>query len=298
MEQEARGIAEAWSRVVAHLGIAVEAERLESAAAALGQDPATAWAIARRELAAHGAPAHVVRRALFALFGVVTDRDPAVAEQAAPAFALLAGAPSLAAISRTGKPNLVERVHDGPLQEAIALQMRVRENPDFAEIDHALSGLVASLRGVIAADPARRDMTLEAQLGAAARRCHWAHVELTCQVPQGLSDEVADVVLRVVQESLANLRHADAHVARVTVREELDELRVTVEDDGAGFDPRTAMTPRPGHLGLPWLQDAVAASGGELRVRSAPGLGSCVSASLPLACGPARSERLTDSLTA
>lgn len=296
MEQDARGIAEAWSRVVAHLGIAVEAERLESAAAALGQDPASAWALARRELAVNGAPAHVVRRALFALFGVVTDRDPAVAEQAAPAFALLAGAPSLAAVSK--KHSLVERVHDGPLQEAIALQMRVRENPDFAEIDQALAGLVASLRGVIAGDAPRRDTTLEAQLAAAARRCTWAHVELECHVPHGLSDEVADLVLRVVQESLANLRHADARVARVTVRETEGELRVAVEDDGAGFDPRAVSTPRPGHLGLPWLRDAVAACGGELQVRSAPGLGSCVTAALPLASRPARSERLTDSLTA
>lgn len=299
MEQDARGIAAAWSRVVAHLGIDVEAERLESAAAALGPQPAIAWAMARRELAAHGAPAHVVRRALFALFGVVTDRDPATAEQAAPAFALLAGAPSLAAIAKTGKTTLVERVHDGPLQEAIALQMRVRENPDFAEIDQALSGLVASLRGVIAgSDGLGRDTTLEAQLSAAARRCHWAHVELTCQVPQGLSDEIADLILRVVQESLANLRHADARLARVVVREEQGELRVTVEDDGAGFDPRAVSTPRPGHLGLPWLQDVVASSGGELRVRSAPGLGSCVTASLPLASRPAGSGRLTDSLTA
>lgn len=280
--KDARGIAEAWSRVVAHLGVQVPAGRLEAAAAALSTDPAGAWADARRELVAHGAPALVVRRALFALFGVVTDREPAVAEQAAPALALLAGAPSLATVAVPAARDLLERVHDGPLQDAIALHLKVRENPALGELQRAIAGLVSSLRNVISEGAARNDTTLEAQLAAAARRCPWAHVTLDCRVPQGLSDQVADVALRVVQESLANLRHAAARTAHVQVRMHDEWLRVHVEDDGQGFDTRVALTPRPGHLGLPWLRDAISGCGGQLMVRSAPGLGTRVMADLPL----------------
>ena len=295
---DARGIAETWSRVVAHLGVQIPAERLDTAAQALGSDPAGAWAEARRQLVAHGAPADVVRRALFALFGVVTDRDPAVAEQAAPALALLAGAPSLATV---GKPqrSLLERVHDGPLQDAIALHLQVRENPALSEIQRAIGELVSSLRSVISEGAGSgQDATLEAQLAAVARRCTWAHVTIQSEVPEGLGDDVADLVLRTVQESLANLRHADARNAHVDVRVRGEWLRVHVEDDGDGFDARVAMTPRPGHLGLPWLRDSIAACGGQLMVRSAPGLGTRVMADLPLTARQQAHVSMAHSLTA
>ncbi|HWH32215.1 MAG TPA: ATP-binding protein [Egibacteraceae bacterium] len=296
--KDARGIADAWSRVVAHLDIQIPAERLEAAAAALGGDPAAAWAEARRQLVAHGAPAHVVRRALFALFGVVTDRDPAVAEQAAPALALLAGAPSLATATRSRTPDLLERVHDGPLQDAIALQLKVRQDPALGELHRAIAGLVSSLRSVLSEGVTRQDVALEAQLAAAVRRCPWAHVTVECTVPEGLNDEIADLVLRVVQESLANLRHADARNAHVQVRAGAEWLRVKVEDDGAGFDARVALTPRPGHLGLPWLSDAIASCGGQLMVRSAHGLGTRVMADLPLSVRQDAQIPMAHSLTA
>lgn len=315
MKLDAQGIAETWEQVVAHLGLQIDAERFVSVAAALGEDPATAWADARRELEAQGAPVDVVRRALFALFGVVTDLDPALAEQVAPALALLAGAPSLAMISPSrhvlGREllgrELLERVHDGPLQDAIALQLRFRRDPAMSEVHSALTGLVSSLRSVLAeahpnasdqATATGRDMALEAQLAAAARRCTWAHVTMRCQVPDGLSDEIADLALRVVRESLANLRHADATSARVDVRAVGETLWVHVEDDGVGFDSRRPLQHRPGHLGLPWLRDVVASGGGTFNVRSAPGLGTRITVELPLGSHASFSPHLTTTLSA
>ena len=309
MKLDAQGIAETWEQVLAHLGLQIDAERFVSVAAALGEDPATAWANARRELEAQGAPVDVVRRALFALFGVVTDLDPALAEQVAPALALLAGAPSLAMMSPSRHSlgrDLLERVHDGPLQDAIALQLRFRRDPAMSEVHSALTGLVSSLRSVLAdahpssgneATAAGRDMALEAQLAAAARRCTWAHVTMRCQVPDGLSDEIADLALRVVRESLANLRHADATSARVDVRAVGETLWVHVEDDGVGFDSRRPLQHRPGHLGLPWLRDVVASGGGTFNVRSAPGLGTRITVELPLGAH-ASSPHLTTTLSA
>lgn len=294
---DAGGMAEAWARVAAQLGIVVEAERLFPAAERLFEDPTAAWALARRALTDAGTPAPEVRRALFGLLGVVTDREPAVAERSAPALALLVGAPSLAAVT---PGHLAERVHDGPLQDAIALQLRVRENPSLQTLHAELEGLVASLRAVIAEAAApRSDGGLRTRLEATVRRCPWAPVQLEYRLRDvPLPEETEDLALRVVQEALANLRHAKAESAHVVVAQLGGELRVLVEDDGTGFDPDRDAVARPGHLGLVWLQGCVAAAGGRLRLVSAPGHGARIVADLPLTTRQTVKDGLQASLSA
>ena len=55
-------------------------------------------------------------------------------------------------------------------------------------------------------------------------------------------------------------------------------MRVTVEDDGAGFD-RPATNEGFGLLGM---QERLALIGGTLKVRSAPGAGTTLEATLPV----------------
>ena len=57
-------------------------------------------------------------------------------------------------------------------------------------------------------------------------------------------------------------------------------VSVEVSDDGPGFDPN-ALKP-DGHFGLDWMRERVELLGGEFEVRSAPGRGAVVRASLPL----------------
>ena len=54
---------------------------------------------------------------------------------------------------------------------------------------------------------------------------------------------------------------------------------IEVRDDGVGFDPNQSRTAANGLLGMRFR---VEAEGGALRVRSAPGQGASVSATLPL----------------
>ncbi|MBE1535047.1 sensor histidine kinase [Actinomadura algeriensis] len=73
-------------------------------------------------------------------------------------------------------------------------------------------------------------------------------------------------LLRVVQESLANVRrHAEATAVRVSL-EYGDAVRLTIADDGRGFDPGTV---RDG-FGLRSMRGRVAESGGTFDVRSSP----------------------------
>ncbi|MBJ7330744.1 MAG: histidine kinase, partial [Solirubrobacteraceae bacterium] len=86
----------------------------------------------------------------------------------------------------------------------------------------------------------------------------------------------------VVAECLANVdKYAEAKTATVTVVRLGDALEVEVADDGrGGADPNAGS-------GLRGLADRLGALDGTLRVRSEPGIGTRVQASIPLT--PARS---------
>jgi signal transduction histidine kinase len=96
-------------------------------------------------------------------------------------------------------------------------------------------------------------------------------------------------VLRILQESLANVRKHAEDCRRVSVRlaVEAGRFQMTIADDGPGFDPTLA--DRGGkHLGLQVMSKRAESMGGELTVRSAPSRGTQVDLCVPLAAGAAR----------
>jgi len=90
-------------------------------------------------------------------------------------------------------------------------------------------------------------------------------------------------VLRIVQESLANIRkHAKAHTVRVLLScSPAGALRVLVEDDGVGFEDSNRIG-RPGeHIGLSIMEERAKKFGATLRIDSEPGEGTRVELILP-----------------
>lgn len=101
------------------------------------------------------------------------------------------------------------------------------------------------------------------------------------QIPAPL----ASVLYRVAQESLRNAaRHADARHVRILLRRERAAATLEVEDDGRGFDVKGAEERRPG-MGLFSMRERVALVNGRFNVTSAPGRGTRVTASVPVAHG-------------
>lgn len=87
--------------------------------------------------------------------------------------------------------------------------------------------------------------------------------------------EAAALVWRVAQEAVRNvLRHADASSLRVAVSGEGTTVRLVVEDDGRGFEPREAHDRTS--FGLRGLAGLVEEAGGSLEVSAAPGQGTRV----------------------
>jgi signal transduction histidine kinase len=96
-----------------------------------------------------------------------------------------------------------------------------------------------------------------------------------------LAPEVEEHLYRLALEALNNaLKHAGATRLTVALAESGGEFRLTVGDDGIGFDPAVA---RPGHMGLTTMRERAAAVGGRLAIDSAPGRGTRVEVTVPLA---------------
>jgi signal transduction histidine kinase len=97
-------------------------------------------------------------------------------------------------------------------------------------------------------------------------------------VSDDLPDDYKVTIYRLVQEALNNaVRHSQARNARVRVEQNGRQIRVTVHDDGRGFDPK-----RSRGMGMLGMEERVRRLGGRIEFQSAPGQGTTVTADLAL----------------
>ena len=102
-------------------------------------------------------------------------------------------------------------------------------------------------------------------------------VKFTHQMPP----EIASCLYRVTQESLRNVaRHARASRASVTLKKTQQGIFVSIKDFGVGFDPDS--TRGQGGLGIISMEERVRIVGGKLYLKSRPGHGTEVVATIPL----------------
>ncbi|MEU2546765.1 GAF domain-containing sensor histidine kinase [Streptomyces roseolus] len=112
-------------------------------------------------------------------------------------------------------------------------------------------------------------------------RAHSAAVVFDSPGIRALPAAQEEAVLRVAQEALHNaLRHAEAARVAVTLARHGQGARLTVADDGRGFDPATVRSAGR-HLGLVSMRDRAAGVGGALTVTSAPGEGTTIEMEVP-----------------
>jgi signal transduction histidine kinase len=198
---------------------------------------------------------------------------------------------------------LAADLHDGPIQRLSGvaytadLSRRRLHRGDLAGGQELLDSLEDDIRGEVAAlrrvmvelrPPALDEWGLSAaltdyvssfqrQTGVACR----AEVDL----PVRLARAQETVLYRVAQEALVNVaKHARASHARVSLQVVGGQATLEIGDDGAGFAPgQLADPPGLGHFGLASMRQQVEMAGGVWRLRSRPGQGTTVSATLPRA---------------
>jgi PAS domain S-box-containing protein len=116
------------------------------------------------------------------------------------------------------------------------------------------------------------------------------HNDIECEssddgLPKPLKDEVRGLLFATVRELLRNVaRHSSARHVDVTVVRQNHEVRVTVEDDGVGFDASEAvrLDAKSGGFGLFGIRERLRYLGGRLRVDSALGEGARLTAIVPI----------------
>lgn len=93
-----------------------------------------------------------------------------------------------------------------------------------------------------------------------------------------LTDELRIDLFRICQESLQNiLKHAQAGEVRVSIQELGEQIRLTILDDGKGFDQMQQKL----QSGLIRMRERAASINGQLTIHSVPGKGTAISVVIP-----------------
>jgi two-component system sensor histidine kinase DegS len=201
------------------------------------------------------------------------------------------------------RARLARELHDGPVQDLIALGQRAEmvqrllERGDVEEVEAMLEELrraelstVEELRRLIGAlrPTYLEDLGFIPALEMLVRQVAestTARVEFTkvC-ADQRLPPEVELAAYRIAQEALNNaLQHAQAENITVRVRCDSDALALSVIDDGVGFElpARPDLLTQAGHFGLLGMRERATLLGGSFRIHTAAGEGTHVFVHLP-----------------
>jgi len=161
------------------------------------------------------------------------------------------------------------------------------ERQTLESVDAALEVAVHQLRHLIGGlrPPGLDHGRLVPAIRAAARSTFPAGVEVsvTGELATEPRGAVREVMYRIAQEALANCRtHAGATRVEVSLAEVDGGVRVTVRDDGRGFDAGdTAESPALGHLGIISMRERAELVGGRWHIASRPGAGTVVEYWIP-----------------
>ena len=192
----------------------------------------------------------------------------------------------------TERQRIERNLHDGAQQQLVALNVQLTLLEDAADdpgevreitgelragLRAALDDLRALARGIY--PPLLADQGLSAALHAQAGKAPLP-VEIEADGIGRYPREAEAAAYFCILEALQNVaKYARASRATVALSCPDRHLGFTVTDDGDGFDPAKATH----GTGLQGMADRLAAVGGTLRVDSAPGSGTTISGTLPVA---------------
>jgi two-component system NarL family sensor kinase len=191
-------------------------------------------------------------------------------------------------------------VHDGPMQDLIAISWRlvsargdvVKEGGESATIAAVLDAFIADLGRV---EKGLRSLMLSIEHSTTPRDSLRVPIDehvvafkqrMSAQVDVSVTGDVEPrtdsqriALERVLRESLSNIaKHAHAEHVAITLRGTDESIELTIRDDGCGFDPHAHMDAR--HMGLRAMGELLRMLGGRYKVDSRLGGPTTVTAEL------------------
>ncbi|MFQ5826094.1 MAG: histidine kinase [Dehalococcoidia bacterium] len=177
--------------------------------------------------------------------------------------------------------------HSQRLLEESGDHQAIRE---LTEIENTVDQILKELRRVMAGlhPPALDELGLAHALRQAVERLKGDGI--ACRVetkgtPVRLPLSVEIAVYRLVQEALTNVRkHAQATKVILRMNFRVNDISIEIRDNGKGFDLLTTMSSPVSeeHMGLFGMKERASMLGGELRIETSLGAGTCVKLSCPI----------------
>jgi len=194
------------------------------------------------------------------------------------------------------RSRLAREIHDTVAQGLSSIQMLLHAaemvDGDRPGIEHvrlarqtAADGLADTRRFIRELSPPTLDQGIAAALQRLAESSGRDGLSVRVEVPDDveLPMTVQSALLRIAQGAVANVvQHAGATSVRIELTTSGQAARLTITDDGSGFDPVTVASDAgwSDSFGLRAMRERVAQFGGTLVVDSAPGRGTTLVAVL------------------
>ncbi|MBP3083332.1 GAF domain-containing sensor histidine kinase [Mycolicibacterium fortuitum] len=187
-------------------------------------------------------------------------------------------------------------IHDGISQRLVTLSYRLDAAARAVEPD-AVAEQLAAARELVALTlqearaaisglrpPVLDDLGLSGGLASLARSIPRIPIDVDLAETR-VPDHIELALYRIAQECLQNvIKHAEADRARLTFSVDDGVARLEIVDDGKGFDTfeHPLGSDEMGGYGLLSMAERAEIVGGRLHIRSRPGAGTTVTASIPL----------------
>jgi signal transduction histidine kinase len=221
------------------------------------------------------------------------------------------------ALGEEERARLAGELHDGPVQRLAALgyllerSARLTARGDSAGLgllSEALGELNTEVNGLRRLMAQLRPPVLDESGLENALRDHMTAMFMSTGVTaeligdlgdERLAPEIETVMYRVAVEALLNVaQHASATNVRVQLERFEHSVIMSIADDGVGFSHDQARSRlRDGHFGLVGMRERIELGGGSWHLKSSPGEGTRITASLLDRGAPAESLSEIDAKT-
>lgn len=198
---------------------------------------------------------------------------------------------------------VAQDLHDGPIQDLIALSFMLRdirngltddgESTRLEEAEKMLQEQIRGLRSFMQQlrPPVLTPFGLEKAIRSHVEQFQASHPDLRFGLvlqPDGraLNEDTRLVLFRIYQEVMTNIvRHAKANEVEVRLSLDAEHVELQISDNGCGFDVPDSWIEmaRKGHLGLVGVQERASAVNGFVDIISNPGKGTTVRVNVPAA---------------
>jgi len=182
------------------------------------------------------------------------------------------------------RERIAQDIHDGSIQSLYAVSLALEDTEELMASDPALAaerieraidsinGTIEEIRDfIMGLDPdARTTVDLLAGLTALTdefERSTLIDVDLSSDPDVPLDPDETLQLIQLTREAMSNVaRHAQATKVSISVEDRRDVLRLSIIDNGRGFD--TSAGQRPGHHGLTNMHARAESLGGALTIES------------------------------